>query len=383
MVNNLSNKPSGLFKRLMGQLYSFWYDHIRVDSPTSPDFTDEKSYRRTSALVLGLVTQALLFTSGILNILLQSGNLAILLFVVSVVPVVSITWLICDKKTVYGPMLLLLFMLMALGAVLLFGTGVCGGASFVWFILFPPMLMYSMGVRHGTMLFACFYAFLVLSMVGPLQSMLAEPLSLATRLRFLLAMLGSFAFSGFSELVRQKTNSNLALTVTRLEQEALTDQLTGLGNRRDFQNHFAWVKAKSHRVQTPFALAMLDIDHFKNVNDTYGHEVGDRVLVHITTVITERMRATDKLFRWGGEEFIIMMMDTWPEDARHAAERIRQFVADTPYMHEGRPIYYSVSIGLYCSHSTPDINEALAEADRHLYVAKHSGRNQVVGEYSL
>lgn len=112
---------------------------------------------------------------------------------------------------------------------------------------------------------------------------------------------------------------------------------------------------------------------------TYGHDVGDKVLQHTTEVLGAHIRTTDKIYRWGGEEFLVLMPRTTAREARLALERMRDTVEKTPYMEDGLEIPITVSLGLYSGVMSGDLTAQISKADQNLYVAKGSGRNKVVG----
>jgi diguanylate cyclase (GGDEF)-like protein len=162
---------------------------------------------------------------------------------------------------------------------------------------------------------------------------------------------------------------------------ATTDFLTGLPNRREFMARLDDELARLHRnMDECAAVLMLDIDHFKHVNDEYGHATGDAVLRHLAALMQVGQRKVDKLGRVGGEEFAILLPGASFDAAMVYAERLRQKVATTPLEHEGLVIAVTVSIGiasLYPSDANSDA--ALVRADKALYAAKEAGRNRVSG----
>ncbi len=342
-------------------------------------YPDENSFRRLSAYILSSVMFTLLLCAIVLD--LYEGNYRLIpaLVILAAICPANWVWLRCDAKVVFGPLWLLNASLMCLGIFLLLCGGASSGSSLFWFIIFPPMVMISMGLRHGTIGFCIFYAFLILLLLTPLSVFLAEPLSSAVKMRFLFSMLGAFVFSLSAEYVRTSTFNALSRALLLLEREALSDHLTGLGNRRDFQNYFSWICARSMRDNQPFSLALIDLDHFKNVNDTYGHNVGDQVLRHLAGLFVNCIRATDRVFRWGGEEFIVLMPDTPIVEARSLAERIRLVCEVTPYSADEREIPVTISIGLRECDAECGQQDQVVEADRNLYLAKASGRNCVIG----
>lgn len=168
----------------------------------------------------------------------------------------------------------------------------------------------------------------------------------------------------------------------QLSMDSTKDFLTGLNNVRNFDFEFNKAISQSHRRNEPLSLLLLDIDHFKKVNDTYGHGSGDLILKQVATIMTEQCRIFDVISRNGGEEFSIILIDCSLENAYIAAERIRNAVeAHVFNIHhpQAESIHITISIGV-ASHLDPTIpREALIEfADQALYQAKQSGRNQTV-----
>src|SRR5688572_18701649 len=130
----------------------------------------------------------------------------------------------------------------------------------------------------------------------------------------------------------------LVETNRRLELLSITDGLTKLHNHRFFQDELARAFEESHRYQRPLSLAMIDIDFFKKVNDTYGHAVGDDVLKRVAEIYRESVRSTDLVARYGGEEFAVMMPETDLEDAMTFAEKIRSIIETTPVETQAGPL---------------------------------------------
>tara|TARA_B100000686_G_scaffold352953_1_gene456668 strand:- start:1311 stop:3377 length:2067 start_codon:yes stop_codon:yes gene_type:complete len=162
---------------------------------------------------------------------------------------------------------------------------------------------------------------------------------------------------------------------------ALTDTLTGLYNRRYLDAHLDKIITNISRTEKPIGILMMDIDHFKNVNDTYGHQAGDEVLVEFSDRIATRLRSFDLVARQGGEEFVAVLPDITPEIAMQVAERLRYSIAKEPFditAPEG-PISCSVSIGgAIISDHDISVENALKLADDCLYQAKEGGRNRTV-----
>jgi len=153
------------------------------------------------------------------------------------------------------------------------------------------------------------------------------------------------------------------------------DVLTGLFNRRAIEEYLKEEMGRFARNGSPFSVIMLDIDHFKNVNDTYGHNAGDDVLVKLGVIVLRIIRMTDRFGRWGGEEFILLLPETQSGDASILAERIRKQVAETKY---DNALSLTVSLGVAEHRSEESLTMLLQRVDAALYRAKEEGRNRVV-----
>ncbi|MFT4242120.1 MAG: diguanylate cyclase [Acidovorax sp.] len=176
-------------------------------------------------------------------------------------------------------------------------------------------------------------------------------------------------------LRRQK--HELAQALARISSIATRDELTGLLNRRAMLELMELEHRRSLRNGRPLVLAQLDIDHFKPINDTHGHATGDRALQAFADTVRANMRDTDVLARWGGEEFVLMLADTQPDDARALLDRIRLAVAALALPTTSGPLRMTVSAGL-AQHLPGDaVEHTLERADQALYTAKALGRNRV------
>jgi diguanylate cyclase (GGDEF)-like protein len=166
-----------------------------------------------------------------------------------------------------------------------------------------------------------------------------------------------------------------------LRRQAHIDYLTGVHNRRHFMERAEQELSRAHRYGSPLSMLMLDIDHFKQINDRYGHKVGDIVLKAVADLCHATFRDVDILGRLGGEEFAVLLPETDQHFAVDAAERLRETITNARIpLAEGLPVTFSVSIGV-SSLSSPDdnIDVLLSLADKALYAAKESGRNRVCG----
>jgi two-component system, cell cycle response regulator len=177
----------------------------------------------------------------------------------------------------------------------------------------------------------------------------------------------------------ERLRDNVQLSI----EMAVTDALTGLHNRRYMETHLASLVEQAASRGKPLALLVLDIDYFKSVNDTYGHDAGDDVLREFAIRVRKSIRGIDLACRYGGEEFVVVMPETDMAIAATVAERVRRRIAGEPFAigHQGQTLNVTISIGLAALASSADTAATiLKRADQALYRAKRDGRNRVVAD---
>ncbi len=166
---------------------------------------------------------------------------------------------------------------------------------------------------------------------------------------------------------------------TRTKYLSITDELTGLSNRRCFDNTLEKEFLRALRYNNKLTLVMFDIDHFKAVNDTYGHPCGDYILKEVANAALQTFRKTDTVFRFGGEEFVVILTETDIKQSEIPLERFRKTIETLDLNYQNQPINITVSIGAcQLDQSIGNKEEFLQKADNALYDAKNSGRNKVV-----
>jgi diguanylate cyclase len=182
-----------------------------------------------------------------------------------------------------------------------------------------------------------------------------------------------------TEMAAMKAESrSLKESLKRASVAAMTDALTQLPNRNAYDGHFAAEYARWHRYQTPLSLLVWDIDLFKQINDNYGHKAGDKTLIIIARLLEKYCRETDFVSRFGGEEFTMLLSDTDKKSAWVLAEKVRKIIAKTGFNSSGKALRITISCGI-AELQQGDTQETVFErADKALYQAKKSGRNQCV-----
>ncbi len=160
----------------------------------------------------------------------------------------------------------------------------------------------------------------------------------------------------------------------------ILDGLTGVHNKRYFLEFLEREMTRSTRHGRPLSLAMVDIDHFKQVNDTYGHVTGDHILQSLARLISADMRRDELLARYGGEEFVFVLPETDSTQAELFCERIRRLVEKQVFEFDEKEIRVTISLGVVSMRQAFGLDDFIGAADEHLYMAKQAGRNQVIGD---
>jgi diguanylate cyclase len=189
----------------------------------------------------------------------------------------------------------------------------------------------------------------------------------------------SFIGGNISSLRRDLSTSRkkLQASLITIKEMAIHDDLTGFYNRRHLMELIETENNRSVRTGSVFSLAMMDLDKFKNINDTFGHQAGDNVLIAFSAIVRSVLRKSDFCGRYGGEEFLIVLTQTDLQDAKVFAERIRSCVEDSFFPELGRKSRITVSIGLAEHRTKESIDKTISRADEALYRAKKGGRNRV------
>ncbi len=258
------------------------------------------------------------------------------------------------------------------------GTALIGWESgfHYYLLMFIPALFVSMGLRDATVALTGLWGYyiglyLLMWFIEPLQPI--EPGALLGVYLFNLSVVfAMFSYLSFFYL-KMVTTAN-----RKLQRMATTDSLTGLFNRRHMTHLAEKELARFQRSGHPIAFLVLDIDHFKDINDRYGHETGDRVLEDVASIIQAQLRTQDLIARWGGEEFLAVLPNTELQSAQASAERVRKALLAHDWLAlTGERIDITISAGVSEFRQDDDLNSAINRADRALYRGKERGRNRV------
>ena len=264
-------------------------------------------------------------------------------------------------------------------ACLMLGLVVSGGhlnTALYWLFAFPMVFFVLFGHRLGLIINLFIFATTVMLINFPPDFMQAEyrPAEIS---RFIAAYAVTLFLSGVSEYFRFQSHHELALINLDKQKQANTDPLTLLPNRRFVDSVFLERIHNDPSAYFPISVLGIDIDHFKRVNDTHGHDAGDQVLKHIAQVMSQTVRNSDVVARVGGEEFLVLLPGSPLTAAERVGEKIRQAVESEAIAVKGSALSVTVSCGVATALTDLEINAALKRADTLLYQAKEQGRNRV------
>jgi diguanylate cyclase len=176
----------------------------------------------------------------------------------------------------------------------------------------------------------------------------------------------------------EEASTEAAQQLEEQRQKALRDVLTQLPNRDAYQQRLELEQERWLRYQRPLTLVVCDVDHFKRVNDNFGHQAGDKVLRIIAKTLSTRLRKTDFVGRYGGEEFVLLMPETDGDAALQVSEGVREAIANCPFHFKEQQLAITMSFGLAAFYPNDQGEEVFARADKALYAAKEQGRNRCI-----
>lgn len=262
--------------------------------------------------------------------------------------------------------------LMIVSLILMFVISVGGHAhSLFWATLIPPFTFFLVGRNWGSIFSAV--AFAICAYLVYLQQQQTVTIGLGSLFNLIEVGLAHILIFRFYEKTRFSAYTRLSIRNLEIQHLAETDKLTGLYNRQKFDFELSQLIAKDDVFKTPHCLLICDIDHFKNINDTYGHLVGDNVLTEFAKILKKRMRNDALIARWGGEEFTIILSNTSLNDGAKQADDLRKYIAENTITN----IAFTISIGLATIQKDDTVLKLLERADTALYRAKNNGRNNV------
>jgi diguanylate cyclase (GGDEF)-like protein len=342
-------------------------------------FVDEESADVRKQIIISslfsLISFMLLIGFGIENI--RTGNMQLAAVVLSAAAVSGGNYLFLCKTGKYHISSVVILLMMTLLCIYLLSFGGNQNTGPLWLFVLPSLIFYILGLFRG-FLFICILLFLVFYIIViPDNIFLHTEYSHAFIYRFLGAFFSVSFLSVIYEFSREDGRRELINLSRRLDYLSRKDELTGLSNRRDMFEKLRNELGRLERSGKTFSVLIADIDEFKLVNDTYGHECGDLCLQEIAKVLSDNTQKRDSVARWGGEEFLVFLPETSGQHAKTTAERLRSAIENLIFSYEGNSVSVTASIGVAEYQSGQTLNALINLADKQLYLAKNRGRNRV------
>ncbi|KAA1173167.1 GGDEF domain-containing protein [Marinobacter salinexigens] len=251
------------------------------------------------------------------------------------------------------------------------------GSAILWLFAYPPIVFYISQSRVGVT--ACAGGLTgVIVLFSPLGDLIFEtPYTTSFRLSMIIALAFEMMTCYILDQSRRRSKLGLLRLAADFEHAAKHDALTGLANRREGLEQLEGEQERYSRNKRPFSVLLMDIDLFKQVNDTYGHHVGDKLIILVARILREQCRKVDTIARWGGEEYLVLLPETGEQAATRIANRVRLAIAASAITQEETRIQATISVGVATIHGGESIDRLLQRADEALYAAKKQGRNRV------
>ncbi len=273
-------------------------------------------------------------------------------------------------------------LLLIAGAVVLYvylvtGGGYANTALYWCFPIFVAIYHFA-GALPGILINLALLSFTAMALLSPGFVDFVPDYGSATVSRFLYTGVITCVLLFLYAMTQQILNARLEQVRQQLFRASITDELTGLANRR-YMNEALRERERRSAEDRRLAVVIADVDRFKSVNDTLGHDAGDLVLRHVATVLHDTLRDSDRVARWGGEEFLVLLEVGDADEAAAVVEKMRRAIESAPFDYEGRSVPVTASFGVKTVVDPVDrLQDMVIEADRNLRLAKERGRNRVV-----
>tara|TARA_R110002012_G_scaffold255132_1_gene434787 strand:- start:717 stop:1829 length:1113 start_codon:yes stop_codon:yes gene_type:complete len=272
-----------------------------------------------------------------------------------------------SANLVTGALMILMLYLIVTGGVKNTGP--------LWIYIVPPVVLFFGGLKRGLIQLGCFAFVAIVILEYPNNLFLLAEYSDEFRSRLIYSFITVSLLFVFYEYSRQRSFKTLQELSREFEKQARLDPLSGLQNRRGMLEKLEYEHQRTLRHHKNLTLMMCDIDHFKRVNDKFGHDVGDDVITQVGQLFNNALRKQDTVARWGGEEFLFLLPETTQEQAFILAEKLRAQVSKQQYQAGSDSFTVTVSLGIYQMHPQDSVDHAISRADTNLYRAKSNGRN--------
>jgi diguanylate cyclase (GGDEF)-like protein len=260
-------------------------------------------------------------------------------------------------------------------------TGGVENTGPLWIFIVAPVSVFIQGLKRGLIDIALFVVIISVILLVPTDIMAHAAYTTEFKLRLLYSFLTVTFLSALYEYSREKSYKQALELSEKYQKLANLDPLTQLSNRRDALSILKRAKARLVRCKEPLSIILCDIDFFKKINDQYGHNAGDAVLIELAEIFTKNAREQDCVARWGGEEFLFILPQTTAESANIFAVKIQKKLQNHSVNYENKNINVKVSMGIEQVKDNQTIDEIINNADKNLYQAKSLGRNQIFPKF--
>lgn len=254
-------------------------------------------------------------------------------------------------------------------------TGGVENTGPLWSYTLPPLVFFVFGLTQGCLILSGFVLVSGYILFSPFNDLFNAEYSDTFKVRYLSTFLGVCFISSICEYSRYHSYNLLRQLQKNIQREANTDDLTGLYNRRYMYQQIDKANQKIKRYDRPCSILLCDLDHFKSINDNYGHSCGDQVLIETAKRMQQCLRNEDIAARWGGEEFLVILPETESKAAKQVAEKLRSKLCDHSISCSKKNLTVSMSIGVLEINPKMNIEDILNNVDDALYAAKRHGRN--------
>ncbi len=327
--------------------------------------------------LFSLISVVLLVIFGIDG--LRSGNNLLAAIVLGFAIINGANYIFLRWTANYHISSIVIVVLMMILCLYLLCSGGNDNTGPLWYFILPSLIFYILGLKRGLIMLTILLGITAYILFIPDNFLLQTEYSTAFVHRFAGALFSVSAIAYAYEYTREDGRKELLSLSQKLDKLSRRDELTGLANRRDILEQLQNELSRFERSGHTFSVLIADIDYFKLVNDTYGHEYGDYVLNQVAVTFSKNTQKRDKVARWGGEEFLIFLPETTGEQGKKTAERLRSAIEKLTIIHNNKLTTITTSIGVAEYQSDQSLNELIHIADSYLYQAKKEGRNRVMG----
>lgn len=331
------------------------------------------------ANIFSLLGCSITLTLGIIHALNNNYILSIAIFIVSSIYLLAhlifrYNWISIPYRTSAN---LLTLSTMLLVIYLLYSGGVKGTGP-LWIYVVPSVTLFFGGINKGGRNLLLFLTVVCVQLFSPEQLFLDYTYSYEFKTRLIFSFVTISVLFAVYEAARQSSYQRVIAMSNKFQQQAMYDPLSGLHNRRGMKINLEKEYSRSKRNHFAMTVMMCDIDHFKLVNDKYGHDKGDEVIKTVAEIFSTQLREQDSLARWGGEEYLFLLPMTSGKQSLILAEKLRKKIESVKFSHKQAEFNITVSIGIHQFRAIDTIEHAISMADSCLYQAKSDGRNRCV-----